>query len=36
VAAVLVYRFLTMVPTLVLGFAGLMAWRRFRPRLAEG
>jgi putative heme transporter len=35
VAAVLVYRFLTVVPTLALGLVGLIAWRRFRPRLAE-
>jgi uncharacterized membrane protein YbhN (UPF0104 family) len=32
VAAVLVYRFLTIVPTLALGVAGLVAWRRFRPQ----
>jgi putative heme transporter len=33
VAAVLVYRFLTIVPTLVIGLAGLASWRRFRPKL---
>jgi uncharacterized membrane protein YbhN (UPF0104 family) len=31
VAAVLVYRFLTIVPTLVLGLAAGAAWRRLRP-----
>ena len=30
VAAVLVYRFLTMVPTLVLGLASAATWRRHR------
>jgi uncharacterized protein (TIRG00374 family) len=35
VAAVLVYRFLTVVPTLALGLAGILAWRRFKPHLAE-
>ena len=32
VAAVLVYRFLTVLPTLGLGVAGLAAWRRFAER----
>ena len=31
VAAVLVYRFLTIVPTLVLGLAAGATWRRFKP-----
>jgi uncharacterized protein (TIRG00374 family) len=31
VAAVLLYRFLTIVPTLVLGFAAGATWRRLRP-----
>ena len=31
VAAVLVYRFLTMVPTLVLGLAAAATWRRHQP-----
>ena len=31
VAAVLVYRFLTIVPTLVLGGAAAATWRRYRP-----
>jgi uncharacterized protein (TIRG00374 family) len=31
VAAVLVYRFLTMVPTLVLGLAAAATWRRHHP-----
>jgi len=35
VAAVLVYRFLTIVPTLVLGVAGLGAWRRLRQRTGD-
>jgi uncharacterized protein (TIRG00374 family) len=35
VAAVLLYRFLTIVPTLALGLAGLVAWRRFRPRTGD-
>ena len=34
VAAVLVYRFLTLVPTLVLGLLAAATWRRHRPRLA--
>jgi uncharacterized membrane protein YbhN (UPF0104 family) len=33
VAAVLVYRFLTMVPTLCLGLLAATTWRRFRPGL---
>ena len=32
VAAVLVYRFLTLVPTLVLGLAAGATWRRHRPK----
>ncbi len=32
VAAVLVYRFLTLVPTLVLGLLAAATWRRHRPR----
>ena len=32
VAAVLVYRFLTLVPTLVLGLLAAMTWRRHQPR----
>jgi uncharacterized membrane protein YbhN (UPF0104 family) len=36
VAAVLVYRFLTVVPTLVLGLASLMARRRFRAPVDPG
>jgi uncharacterized protein (TIRG00374 family) len=32
VAAVLVYRFLTMVPTLLLGMAAAATWRRHQPR----
>lgn len=39
VAAVLVYRFLTMVPTLVLGLGAALTWRRHhpgRPAAAEG
>jgi uncharacterized protein (TIRG00374 family) len=35
VAAVLVYRFLTVVPTLLLGFVAGATWRRLRPELAE-
>ena len=35
VAAVLVYRFLTMVPTLVLGLAAAVTWRRHEPGLAD-
>ena len=31
VAAVLVYRFLTMVPTLVLGLVAAATWKRHRP-----
>ena len=34
VAAVLVYRFLTLVPTLVLGLMAAATWRRHRPRAA--
>jgi uncharacterized membrane protein YbhN (UPF0104 family) len=34
VAAVLVYRFLTMVPTLVLGLLAAATWRRHRPAVA--
>jgi uncharacterized protein (TIRG00374 family) len=34
VAAVLVYRFLTMVPTLVLGLAAAATWRRHHPGVA--
>jgi uncharacterized membrane protein YbhN (UPF0104 family) len=34
VAAVLVYRFLTMVPTLVLGLAAAATWRRHNPNAA--
>lgn len=36
VAAVLVYRFLTVIPTLVLGLAGLIARRRFRAPVDPG
>ena len=36
VAAVLVYRFLTMVPTLVLGLLAAATWRRHQPREASG
>jgi uncharacterized protein (TIRG00374 family) len=35
VAAVLVYRFLTIVPTLILGLVAGATWRRFAPALAE-
>lgn len=35
VAAVLVYRFLTMVPTLVYGLVGAATWRRHRPKHVE-
>jgi uncharacterized protein (TIRG00374 family) len=35
VAAVLVYRFLTIVPTLVLGLIAGATWRHHRPRAAE-
>lgn len=35
VAAVLVYRFLTMAPTLVLGLVAAATWRRHRPPPAE-
>jgi putative heme transporter len=35
VAAVLVYRFLTMVPTLVLGLIAAATWRRYKPPPAE-
>jgi uncharacterized protein (TIRG00374 family) len=35
VAAVLVYRFLTMVPTLLLGLAAAATWRRHHPALAH-
>jgi uncharacterized protein (TIRG00374 family) len=35
VAAVLVYRFLTMVPTLVLGLAAAATWRRHHPENAK-
>jgi uncharacterized membrane protein YbhN (UPF0104 family) len=31
VAAVLVYRFLTIVPTLVIGLLAGVTWRRYRP-----
>ena len=34
VAAVLVYRFLTMVPTIVLGLVAAATWRRHRPKPA--
>ena len=34
VAAVLVYRFLTLVPTLVLGLLAAATWRRHRPHPA--
>jgi uncharacterized protein (TIRG00374 family) len=36
VAAVLVYRFLTMVPTLVLGLAAAATWRRHHPEATRG
>jgi putative heme transporter len=36
VAAVLVYRFLTVVPTLVLGLLAAITWRRHRPESALG
>ncbi len=36
VAAVLVFRFLTAVPTLVLGVVGALTWRRHRPQAASG
>ena len=36
VAAVLVYRFLTIVPTLVLGVLAAATWRRHRPSEAAG
>jgi hypothetical protein len=32
---VLVYRFLTVVPTLVLGLLAGATWRRHRPELAQ-
>jgi uncharacterized protein (TIRG00374 family) len=35
VAAVLVYRFLTVVPTLVLGLIAAVTWRRHHPRVQE-
>jgi uncharacterized protein (TIRG00374 family) len=35
VAAVLVYRFLTIVPTLILGLVAAATWRRFTPTVAE-
>jgi uncharacterized membrane protein YbhN (UPF0104 family) len=35
VAAVLVYRFLTMVPTLVLGLLAAATWRRHRPAVVD-
>ncbi len=35
VAAVLVYRFLTMAPTLVLGLVAAATWRRHQPPPAE-
>ena len=35
VAAVLVYRFLTIAPTLVLGLLALATWRRHRPELSR-
>jgi uncharacterized protein (TIRG00374 family) len=35
VAAVLVYRFLTMVPTLVLGLLAAATWKRHNPHLEE-
>jgi uncharacterized protein (TIRG00374 family) len=35
VAAVLVYRFLTMAPTLVCGLITAATWRRHRPKGAE-
>ena len=31
VAAVLVYRFLTIVPTLVIGLLAGVTWKRYRP-----
>jgi uncharacterized protein (TIRG00374 family) len=36
VAAVLVYRFLTVVPTLVLGLLSAVTWRRHRPSVESG
>jgi uncharacterized protein (TIRG00374 family) len=36
VAAVLVYRFLTIVPTLILGLIAGATWRRLRPEQARG
>jgi uncharacterized membrane protein YbhN (UPF0104 family) len=36
VAAVLLYRFLTIVPTLVLGLAAGALWRRLRPEVSSG
>ena len=36
VAAVLLYRFLTIVPTLVLGGATMLVWRRLNPAVGEG
>ena len=36
VAAVLVYRFLTIVPTLLLGLLAGATWRRHNPHAAEG
>ena len=35
VAAVLVYRFLTMVPTLLLGLGAAATWRRHHPEAAR-
>jgi uncharacterized protein (TIRG00374 family) len=35
VAAVLIYRFLTIVPTLLLGLLAAATWRRHNPKLAE-
>jgi len=34
VAAVLVYRFLTIVPTLVIGLIAALTWRHYRPKTA--
>jgi putative heme transporter len=35
VAAVLVYRFLTMVPTLLVGLGSALTWRRYRPAVVD-